>query len=80
MPISACDTKVSILSSLLLASIRILSCFFFLFFVMLSKFLIIPVVKENIKVKLALAIPTGSPRMLVNKMTDTPPVAALKTI
>ena len=56
MSISACDTKVSMLLSLLLTSIRMSSCFFFLFLVMLSIFLIIPVVKEEIKVKLALAI------------------------
>ena len=37
----------SVLFSLLLANIRILSCFFFLFLVMLSNFLIIPVVREN---------------------------------
>ena len=64
------------LLSLLLANIRILSCFFFLFLVMLSNFLIIPVVKEKIKVKLALAIPTT----LVKEMIDTPPLVALKTI
>ena len=62
--------------SLLLANIRILSCFFFL----LSNFLIIPVVRENIKVKLALAIPTGAPATLVNEMIDTPPLVAPKTI
>ena len=33
----------------------------FLFLVILSNFLIIPVVKEKIQVKLALAIPTGVP-------------------
>ena len=47
---------------------------------MLSNFLIIPVVKEKIKVKLALAIPTGAPIILVNEIIDTPPVVALKTI
>ena len=62
--------------SLLLANIRILSCFFFL----LSNFLIIPVVREKIKVKLALAIPTGAPATLVNEMIDTPPLVAPKTI
>ena len=56
MSISACDTKVSMLLSLLLANIRMLSCFFFLFLVMISNFLIIPVVKGKIKVKLVLAI------------------------
>ena len=33
----------------------------FLFLVIVSNFLIIPVVKEKIQVKLALAIPTGVP-------------------
>ena len=47
---------------------------------MLSNFLIIPVVKEKIRVKLALATPTGAPTILVNEMIDTLPVAALKTI
>ena len=47
---------------------------------MLSNFLIIPVFKEKIKVKLALAIPTGAPATLVKEIIDTPPVAALKTI
>ena len=40
----------------------------------------IPVVKEKIKVKLALTIPTDSPIVvLVNKIIDTPLVVALKT-
>ena len=56
--INAWDTKVSMLSSLLLANIRILLCFFFLFLVILSNFLIISVVREKINVKLALAIPS----------------------
>ena len=43
---------------------------------MLSNFFIIPVIKEKIKVKLALAIPTT----LVKEMIDTPPLVALKTI
>ena len=47
---------------------------------MLSNFLIIPVVKEKLKVKLALAIPTGTPTMLVKEMIDTPPAVALKTV
>ena len=47
---------------------------------MLNKNLTIPVVRENIKVKLALAIPTGAPTMLINEQIDTPPVVALKTI
>ena len=47
---------------------------------MFSNFLLIPVVREKIKVKLALAIPTGAPTTLVDEMTDTPPLVALKTI
>ena len=48
--------------------------------VMLSNFLIIPVVREKNKVKLALAIPTGAPTILVNEIIDTPLLVALKTI
>ena len=47
---------------------------------MVNNFLIIPVVKEKIKVKLALFIPTSAPTKLVNEMIDTPPFVALKTI
>ena len=47
---------------------------------MLSNFLIIPVVREKIKVKLALAIPTGAPATLADEMIQTLLLAALKTI
>ena len=47
---------------------------------MLSNFLIISAVKEKIKVKHALAIPTGAPTTLVKEMIDTPLPVALKTI
>ena len=47
---------------------------------MFSNFLTIPVVREKIKVRLALAIPTGAPTILVNEIIDTPLVVALKTI
>ena len=60
MSVSAWDTKVSMLLNLLLANIIILLCFFFLFLVTLSNFLIISVVKENAIVNPALAIPTGA--------------------
>ena len=53
---------------------------FFFFLIIFNNFLIIPVVREKIKVKLALAIPTGSPIALVNEITDTPPVVILNTI
>ena len=68
------------LSSLLLASIRTLSRFFFLFLVLLSNILIIPVIREKIKVKLALAIRTVTPATLTDKMIQTPLLVALKTI
>ena len=40
----------------------------------------IPVVREKMKVKLALAIPTGTPIVVVNKIIDIPPVVVLKII
>ena len=80
MSINARDVRVSMLLSLLLFNIRILSCFFFLFLVIFINFLTIPVVRENNKIRLALPIPTGAPAILVNKITDIPPLVALKTI
>ena len=65
---------------LLLASVRILPCFFFLFLVIFNNFLTVPVVIKKIKVKLGLAIPTGTPAILVNEIIDTPILVALKTI
>ena len=53
---------------------------FLFFLVIFSNFLTIPVVREKIKVKLALAIPTGAPTIVVNEIIDTPPLVALKTI
>ena len=47
---------------------------------MSNDFLMIPLVRENIKVKLALAIPTGAPTAVVNEIIDIPPVVALKII
>ena len=80
MSISAWDIKVSMLASLLLANIRILSCFSFLFFVILSNFFTIPVIREKIKVKLALAISAGAPTTFADEMTQTPLLFALKAI
>ena len=54
--------------------------FLFFFLVIFNIFLVIPVVREKNKVKLALAIPTGAPIILVNEQINTPPVVALKTI
>ena len=47
---------------------------------MFNSFFIIPVDREKIKVKLALAIPIGAPKIVVNEIIDTPPAVALKTI
>ena len=47
---------------------------------MLRNFFIIPVVREKVKVKLALAIPAGAPTTLVNEIIDTPPLVALKAV
>ena len=54
--------------------------FLFFFLVMLSNFLTISVDRENDKVRLALAIPTGAPTIVLNEIIDTPPLAVLKTI
>ena len=40
----------------------------------------IPVAREKIQVKFALAIPTGAPIVVVNELINIPPVVALKTI
>ena len=50
------------------------------FLVMLSNFFIIPVVREKIKVKLALAVPFGAPTSLADQMIETPLLVELKTI
>ena len=42
--------------------------------------MIIAVVREKLKVKLALAIPTGAPTTLADEMIQTPLLVALKTI
>ena len=80
MSVSACDTQVSVLLSLLLANTRILSCVFFFLLLILKTFLTIPVVREKNKVRLALVIPTGAPTILVSEVIDAPPFVALKTI
>ena len=51
-----------------------------LFLVIFNSFLTIPVVKEKIKVRLALAIPTGAPIILVNEIIDTQLLVAFKAI
>ena len=53
---------------------------FLFFLVRFSNFLTIPVVREKNKGRLALAILTRAPKILVNEIIDTPPLVALKTI
>ena len=51
---------------------------FLFFLVIFKKNLNILVVREKIKIKLALAIPTGAQITLVNEIIDAPPFLALK--
>ena len=67
------------LLSLLLANIRILSWFSFLFLVVLNKIFIIPVAKENTIVNPA-PIPTEAPAIVAWETIQTPPVVAERTI
>ena len=53
---------------------------FFLFFVVLNNFLVIPVAKDKIKVKLAPAIPIGAPTTLEDKIIQTRPLVAERTM
>ena len=54
--------------------------FFPFFLVIFSNYLSILIVREKNKVRIALAIPTGAPTIVVNEIIDTPPLVALKTI
>ena len=49
----------------------------FLFVSCYGNFLIIPVARVKIKVKLALAIPTGAPTILTDEMIQTPLLFAI---
>ena len=66
------------LFNLILANIKILLCFFFLFLVIINDFFIIPVVKPITRLNLALAIPTGTPIKLAKEMVDIPTLVADK--
>ena len=67
------------LFNLLLANITILLCFFFLFLVIFDNFFTIPVVIENARLKLALAIPIGTPVTVANNAIEMLPLVADKT-
>ena len=68
------------LFNLLLASITILLCFFFLFLVVFNSFFMIPVEIENARLKLALTIPTGTPITVANDAVEMLPAVTDKTI
>ena len=80
MSINAWDIDISMLLSFTFRQHKNFIMFFFYFLVIFSIFLAIPVVREKIKVNLALAIQTGAPAIPVNEIIDTPLVAAFKTI
>ena len=68
------------LFNLLLASIRIILCFFFLFFVVFNSFFTIPVKTENVRLKLVLSFPTGAPVTVLNDAIEMLPAVTDKTI
>ena len=65
---------------LLLTSIAILLCFFFFYLVVCNSFFMIPVEIENVRLKLALTIPTGAPITVANDTVEMLPVVTDKTI
>ena len=62
----------------LIVSIIFSLCFFFI--IIFNTFSIIPVVKENTRVKLAFAIPGGTPITLAKETIDIHPLVPDKTI
>ena len=78
--INASDILLSMLFNLLLGSITILLCFFFLFLVIFNSFFMIPVKIKKARLKLALTIPTGVPVTVANDAIELLPVVTDKTI
>ena len=68
------------LFNLLLANKKVLLCFFFLFLTICNNFFIISVVKQSIKLKLALTIYTGTPITLTKETIDISLLVADKII
>ena len=54
--------------------------FLFLFLIIFDNFFIIPVVKENTRLKVVLATPTGTPITLVKEIVLILPLVTDKTI
>ena len=68
------------LFNLLLANIIIFLCFVFFFLVSFNSFFIIPAVKENTKVRLALITSAGIPITFIKEVILIPPLVADKAI
>ena len=66
--INASDILLSILFDLLLANVIILSCSFFLFLLAFNNFFTSPVDNQNVRLRLALAIPTDFPITVSNNV------------
>ena len=64
------------LFTLLLVIITISLCFLFLFYVVFNGSFMIPVVNENAKIRLALAIHRGSPVAVANDAIEMPSLVA----
>ena len=79
-PINYWGIRALILFNLLLASITILICLFFSFLVIFNSFVVIAVMKENTRLKIALVIPTGTPIKLVKEIILILSVVADKAI
>ena len=70
---NASDIFRSVLFNLLLASITILLCFFFLFLVVFKNFFTNPDVIENVRPQLAPIIPAGAPITVANDAIEMLP-------
>ena len=69
----------SILFNSVLATKKFYCFFLFFFSLLLVFFFVILLLIEDTKPKFALAIPTGSPKKVVNEVIETLPIAACKT-
>ena len=82
---SASAVAFSMLFNLLLSEIKLSLCFFLFvsrcfYFLFYSIFFVIPVVNENEKLKLELAIPVGEPKTVANDAIETQAIVADKII
>ena len=68
----------SILFNSVLATKKFYCFFLFFFSLLLVFFFVILLLIEDTKPKFALAIPTGSPKKVVNEVIETLPIAACK--